>query len=748
MFAVCLSRRSSLFGAVFLFVLGGIALGSAADAQPCVVVDDGSGTVQLPPPGCPYLSPTDFHLIVNGLPAGTEIEIGASHQEFFLRSATPGGSLGGEVEIFDSNLVLNMTGTGALAGFNRALVVPIACEVHTGPRVVGATTQTFDNEMVQLEGEIFGDPDFDQLRITAGSSFGLPSPGQTTLTRLPGGDWNVDSFFDITYQIEFVGAPGSVLDGMSGTTTDIVPMGAGEPDPGNPCVVVDNGTGTVDLPPPGCAYLSPDEVHMIIDGLPAGTTINLGPQHAQFFNVVTTPGGSLGGEVETFDSFLQLDVHGTGALAGFNRVLNVPISCETHVGPRTPGAKIQTFDTEMVSLQGDLFGDPDFDVLSVRAGASFGLPSPGHTTLTDLGGGNFNVDSFFDITYEISFQGAPGSVLDGMSGTTTASLRMQAGEEAPSNACVVPDNGTGTVDLPPPGCGYLSPNDVHMIIDGLPPGTEINLGAEHAFFFNVSTFPGGNLGGEVEQFSSILDMHLVGTGALTGFNRNIQMQVQCEVHTGPRVAGDPVQVFPNEMVILQGQLFGDPDFDFLQISAGSGTGPGGTATTGLSGTAMMPPASTGATQLTSLGGGQWAVDSFFDIVYTIDYQGAPGSVLDGLSGSSTGTVRMETGQSGLASAPAGPTNRKDMFIMAANPASPNTSISFVLDEPGKVGLRVFNVTGRLVKTLIESDLSLGRHEIRWDGTDEEGGLARSGTYFYELRLNGERIATRKAVLIR
>ena len=35
--------------------------------------------------------------------------------------------------------------------------------------------------------------------------------------------------------------------------------------------------------------------------------------------------------------------------------------------------------------------------------------------------------------------------------------------------CVVPDNGSGTVDLPPAGCGYLSPADVHMIIDGLPP---------------------------------------------------------------------------------------------------------------------------------------------------------------------------------------------------------------------------------------------------------------------------------------
>ena len=47
----------------------------------------------------------------------------------------------------------------------------------------------------------------------------------------------------------------------------------------NPCEVVDNGSGTVDLPPIGCEYLTSDEVHLIIDGLPPGTTIELAPIH-------------------------------------------------------------------------------------------------------------------------------------------------------------------------------------------------------------------------------------------------------------------------------------------------------------------------------------------------------------------------------------------------------------------------------------------------------------------------------------
>lgn len=249
---------------------------------------------------------------------------------------------------------------------------------------------------------------------------------------------------------------------------------------GDPCIVPDDGSGTVSLPPVGCAYLSPDEVHMIIDGLPPGTEIILDTIHLDFIcegnpNHCGNPGGNLGGEIEFFNSTLQLDIQGTGDLAGFQRNIQLQnVFCESHTGPRNPTDTVQNFPNEMVQLQGQLFGDPDFDFLTITAGAANGLPSPGNTTLTRLPSGDFTVDSFFDIAYRIDFQGAPGSVLDGLAGSTTGTIQMRAGE--PFDSTVQPgedhwttvqptnivfgDGGSTEPSIPPIPAGFFDPGSL------------------------------------------------------------------------------------------------------------------------------------------------------------------------------------------------------------------------------------------------------------------------------------------------
>jgi hypothetical protein len=118
---------------------------------------------------------------------------------------------------------------------------------------------------------------------------------------------------------------------------------------------------------------------------------------------------------------------GSGTLSGFVRDLPLAIQTEAHFDPRVPGAPVQSFDTDLFRLYGQLpAGDPDFSLLRITAGSDFGLPSPGHTTLTQSGG-NWNVDSFFDMTYRIDYIGAPSSPLAGRSGSTTGTARIRTG---------------------------------------------------------------------------------------------------------------------------------------------------------------------------------------------------------------------------------------------------------------------------------------------------------------------------------
>ncbi len=213
------------------------ALCGEAHAGICIVPDAG-GTAQMPPECTDgYVSPEEAHMIIDGAPPGSTIIIDATHREFQLTNSGPGGSFpGGEFEQFNSILCMQMTGTGDLAGFNREICMPIQCETHIGPRTPGDPVQSFPTDMFLLQGQLFGDPDFDLLQITGGTGNGLPSPGHTTL-RQDGTQWQVGSFFDIAYQIEFVGAPGSVLDGFGGITQDTIRMQAGVPgttvQPGN-----------------------------------------------------------------------------------------------------------------------------------------------------------------------------------------------------------------------------------------------------------------------------------------------------------------------------------------------------------------------------------------------------------------------------------------------------------------------------------------------------------------------------------
>ena len=72
-----------------------------------------------------------------------------------------------------------------------------------------------------------------------------------------------------------------------------------------------------------------------------------------------------------------------------------------------------------------------------------------------------------------------------------------------------------------------------------------------------------------------------------------------------------------------------------------------------------------------------------------------------------------------------------------NPFNPSTTISFELEASGPVQLRIYDVSGRLVRTLVDdSELSAGDHQAIWSGQDQSGRAVAAGVYFYNLEVEG------------
>ena len=86
---------------------------------------------------------------------------------------------------------------------------------------------------------------------------------------------------------------------------------------------------------------------------------------------------------------------------------------------------------------------------------------------------------------------------------------------------------------------------------------------------------------------------------------------------------------------------------------------------------------------------------------------------------------------GLAAAPAPAPLR--LLGNHPNPFNPSTSIRFALDRDADVQVDVYDLAGRLVRTLQSRPLTAGEHGLHWDGRDGTGRPAVSGVYLYRVR---------------
>jgi hypothetical protein len=82
-----------------------------------------------------------------------------------------------------------------------------------------------------------------------------------------------------------------------------------------------------------------------------------------------------------------------------------------------------------------------------------------------------------------------------------------------------------------------------------------------------------------------------------------------------------------------------------------------------------------------------------------------------------------------------------------NPFNPTTDISFALPKNSFVSVRVYDILGREVKTLLSSDMAAGNHGVQWRGDDNGGHLVSSGTYIYRITADNF-VSAKKMILMK
>ena len=82
-----------------------------------------------------------------------------------------------------------------------------------------------------------------------------------------------------------------------------------------------------------------------------------------------------------------------------------------------------------------------------------------------------------------------------------------------------------------------------------------------------------------------------------------------------------------------------------------------------------------------------------------------------------------------------------------NPFNPNTTIQYEIPKSGKVELRIYDIMGRHIKTIVSEYQQAGNYKKVWNGLDKNGKTASSGFYVYTVKFENK-IYSKKMILLK
>ncbi len=83
-----------------------------------------------------------------------------------------------------------------------------------------------------------------------------------------------------------------------------------------------------------------------------------------------------------------------------------------------------------------------------------------------------------------------------------------------------------------------------------------------------------------------------------------------------------------------------------------------------------------------------------------------------------------------------------------NPFNPETTIKYQLSQSGEVTLKVFNVLGQQVRTLVSKPQQAGSYTVTWDGRDDFGRPVASGIYIYRIKAGDQFRMSKRMLLLK